>query len=272
MVSRAVDVMIGTESAMGFLGGSLSYGFLKRYWPGGEGVPMSQGDPYAESGRSKLKTQFGPGIFEELRGKVVLDFGCGSGRNAIELAQNGCTRVIGLDIQERHLEAARRAAEAAGVADRCRFSSSWTERADVILSTDAFEHFDDPGEILRIMRGLVKDEGYLLIQFGCTWYHPYGGHLFSVFPWAHLLFTERALIRWRSDFKSDGATRFCETAGGLNQISIHRWERLVAEGDFQFKTYELVPIRPARRFHCHLTRELLTSTVRARLVPRAAAR
>jgi hypothetical protein len=55
-----------------------------------------------------------------------------------------------------------------------------------------------------------------------------GGHLFSVFPWAHLIFSEQALIRWRSDFKSDGATRFSEVAGGLNQMTIRRFERLIA--------------------------------------------
>lgn len=252
---------------MGILGGRFAYWLLKRYWPGGEGVPMSQGDPYEAAGVSKLKTLFGPGVLEELRGKVVLDFGCGEGQNAVELAQSGCSRVIGLDILEDRLEASRKRAEAAGVQDRCVFTSSWTEPVDVVLSTDAFEHFEEPDKILRLMRGLVKENGYALVEFGYPWYHPYGGHLFSVFPWAHLIFTEAALIRWRSDFKTDGATRFHEVAGGLNQMTIRRWERLVADSGFRFQSYELVPIRAARRFHCRATRELLTSTIRARLTP-----
>ncbi len=250
---------------MGFIGGPLAYWFLRRFYPGGSGVPMSQGDPYARAGVSKIEKMFGPDVFDELRGKTVLDFGCGEGSNAIELAQCGCTRVIGLDVQERLLETARLRAESAGVADRCVFASGWSEPVDVILSTDAFEHFDEPERILQVMRGLLKPDGLLLVEFGYPWLHPYGGHLFSVFPWAHLIFTEAALIRWRSDFKSDGATRFHEAAGGLNRMTIRRWERIVSASGFKLLTYDLVPIRVARRLHCFVTREFLTSVVRARL-------
>lgn len=218
---------------------------------------------------SKLARGFGAGIFDELREKVVLDFGCGTGQSTIELARHGCRRVIGLDIQENHLETARLAAKAAGVEDVCTFASSWSEPVDVILSQDAFEHFESPAQILHIMRGLLKDSGYLLVNFGPPWLHPYGGHLFSAFPWAHLIFTERVLIRWRTDFKSDGATRFHEVAGGLNQLTLKRWEELVSKSEFVFKDYELVPIRAAKPFYCSLTREFLTSSVKARLTPRA---
>jgi SAM-dependent methyltransferase len=229
---------------------------------------MGSGDSYAPREGSRLIRDFGAGIFDELRGQVVLDFGCGTGENAIELAKNGCRRVIGLDIQEQFLEKARFDAKTAGVADVCVFTSSWCEPVDVIVSQDAFEHFASPAQVLRVMRGLIKDSGYLLVEFGPPWRHPYGGHLFSVFPWAHLFFTERALIRWRTDFKSDGATRFQEVAGGLNRMTLRRWERLVSQSDFAFLTYEPVPIRPAKRFHCFLTREFLTSSIRARLTTR----
>jgi SAM-dependent methyltransferase len=228
---------------------------------------MSQGDPYADAGVSKLGTIFGPGVFDELWGKVVLDFGCAEGRNALELARNGCRRVIGLDIQERFLEKARYRAKVAGLQDQCVFTSNWSEPVDVIVSTDSFEHFDEPEHILRTMRALLKQKGYLLVEFGYPWYHPYGGHLFSVFPWAHLVFSESALMRWRSDFKTDGAKHFNEVAGGLNQMTIKRWERLVKNSGFRFLTYELVPIRAARRLHCGFTREWLTSIIRARLAP-----
>lgn len=252
---------------MGFFGGPLAYWILKHYWPGGKGTPMGSEDPYAKRGQSKLKVLLGPQIFDELRGKAVLDFGCGEGHNAIELAQSGCLRVIGLDIQEHFLQAAKARATALGLQDRCIFTSQWTEPVDVILSTDAFEHFAQPDQVLQVMRSLLKPNGYVLTAFGPTWYHPYGGHLFSVFPWAHLIFTESALIRWRSDFKTDGATRFHEVAGGLNGMTIRRWERLVKESGFRFLSYELIPIRAAKRFHSRLTREWLTSMVRARLAP-----
>ena len=252
---------------MGLIGGQFGYRLLKRYWPDGKGIPMNQGDPYARRGISELKAILGPTILNELRGKVVLDYGCGEGANALELAQSGCARVIGVDIQEHYLKEASNRALALGVQDRCTFTSYWSEPVDVIISTDAFEHFADPDKILRLMRRLLKPNGYLLTAFGPPWHHPYGGHLFSVFPWAHLIFTESSLIRWRSDFKTDGAKRFHEVAGGLNGMTIRRWERLVAGSDFKCTSYELIPIRPAKRLHCRLTREWLTSLIRARLAP-----
>ena len=70
-------------------------------------------------------------------------------------------------------------------------------------------------------------DGEIWISFAWSWYHPYGGHLFSIFPWAHLVFSEECLIRWRANFKDDGATRFSEVSGGLNQITIAQFEKLI---------------------------------------------
>jgi SAM-dependent methyltransferase len=50
----------------------------------------------------------------------VLDIGCGAGRNAIPLAQEG-HRVTGIDRSPAMLEAARQGALRAGVSERCRF-------------------------------------------------------------------------------------------------------------------------------------------------------
>ncbi len=108
-----------------------------------------------------------------------------------------------------------------------------------------------------------------MISFGPTWYHPLGGHLFSVFPWAHLLFSERALLRWRSGFRSDGATRFREVEGGLNQMTIRRFEKIVEMSPFRFVEFEAVPIRKLRLFHNRLTREFTSAIVRCRLAKRS---
>ena len=77
--------------------------------------------------------------------------------------------------------------------------------------------------------------------------------------------------RWRSDFKSDGATRFNEVAGGLNQMTVRKFVNLVAASDFDIEQFRAVPIARLRRLSNPLTRELFTSTVRCRLVPRPAA-
>jgi hypothetical protein len=107
-------------------------------------------------------------------------------------------------IREDVLEIARRKAAVAGVSSNCTFTTSSAELADVVVSVDAFEHFEDPGEILRPMSARLQPSGEIVDSFGPTWYHPMGGHLCSVFPWAHLFFSEKALIRWRSTFRNDG--------------------------------------------------------------------
>jgi SAM-dependent methyltransferase len=250
---------------MGVIGGSLGYRLLRRISADGE-TGYCNGSAY--QGVSKIEKLLGKPIWKQTKDKVVIDFGCGDGTDAVEVAERGARKVIGIDIRERALAKATQTALARGVAERCIFATQTDEKADVILSLDAFEHFDDPAAILRIMRKLVKDEGCVIAAFGPTWYHPLGGHLFSPFPWAHLIFTEKSLIRWRSDFRSDGATRFGEAEGGLNQLTIRRFKKIVEESDFKFAEFEPVPIRKLQLLANPLTREFTTAIVRCKLIPR----
>ena len=248
---------------MGIIGGTAAYKMLKRISPTGDNRSM---DGSAYLGKSKLGTLLGPKIWDELANKTVIDFGCGEGGETIEIARHGIRKVIGLDIQEKFLEVAKERAKNEGIGEICDFAVTTNEKADVVVAIDSFEHFDDPSAILREMHRLLKPTGYVLAAFGPTWYHPLGGHLFSVFPWAHLVFTEKALIRWRSDFKADGATSFRTVAGGLNQMTIGRFERLVESSPFRFAEFETVPIRKLRLISNMLTREFSTAIVRCKLV------
>jgi len=222
------------------------------------------GSAYAN--RSKLRVLLGDDLLAHVRGATVVDFGCGSGTEAIELAQAGAKQVIGVDIQEEFLEEGRRRAAEQGLSDRVSFTAAPSGPADVIVSIDSFEHFGAPAAVLSSMHALLRPGGKVVASFGPTWYHPLGEHLFSVFPWAHLVFTEAALLRWRADFKSDGATRFGEVAGGLNQMTIARFERLVGESPFELAALEAVPIRRLRWLANRLTREVTTAIVRVTLV------
>ena len=252
----------------GIIGGILGYQMLR--YLGRDSARGNSCDGRSYRGRSKLEVLFGPQIWPEIRGKVVIDFGCGIGAEAIEIAQRGADRVIGIDIREKVLEAGKVSAERAGVSRRCLFTTQTTEKADVIVSLDGFEHYQDPERVLRIFRELIRPNGRVFISFGPPWFHPLGGHLFSVLPWAHLIFTEKALIRWRSDFKSDGATRFCEVEGGLNQITVRRFRTLLNGSEFEIERFEGVPIRKFRFLFNLLTREFLTSVVRCTLIPKRA--
>ena len=241
---------------------NLQYRALRKIAPAAP--QMMAGSAY--EGRSKIAISLGPEVLRSVQGKTVIDFGCGDGVATLDLARNGAKQVIGLDILQNALDKATSHAEDMGLGDRCKFSTSTETKADIIISLDAFEHFGDPAAILEIMHGLLAPKGYVMASFGPTWYHPLGGHLFSVFPWSHLLFSESAQVRWRSDIRTDGATRFSEVEGGLNQMTIKHFERIVSASKFRVETLEAVPIRVMNPIHCRLTREFTTAIVRVKLV------
>lgn len=71
-----------------------------------------------------------------LRGKNVLDVGCGDGANAVLLARLGAN-VTGIDISPKSIEIARSRAEINQVVKSCRFVCSPMETAD--LPADSFD-------------------------------------------------------------------------------------------------------------------------------------
>lgn len=249
---------------MGVIGGTLGYTLLTRIAPSEESGGLMTA-PYANT--SKVAALLGDRFFDEIQGKTVLDFGCGPGNEAIEIALHGARRVLGVDIRESFLETARARAREAGVSDRCVFTVTPEEPADLVVSLDSFEHFDDPAAILRIMDSYLAPHGKVIASFGPPWLHPLGGHLFSVFPWAHLVFTERALLQWRKRFRPQQKARTI-TECGLNKMTVGRFERLVAESPFRFERCEIRPIRGYRWLSAPILREFGTSVVICTLVKR----
>ncbi len=258
---------LATLIFMGFLGGKLGYRILRKIAPKeGRLVREASNNSVPEAGVSEeLLHFFGEDFFDIIQGKSVIEFGCGEGREALEMVKMGAAKVIGLDIQEKRLEFATNQAKESGVEDRCEFVRETDEATEIIVSKDAFEHFSNPAAVLGKMRKLLRPGGVVLASFGPTWLHPRGGHLFSIFPWAHLIFTEKALIRWRSDFKKDEATRFSEVEGGLNQMTIAKFEKIVEDSPFTLEKLEAVPIRGIKLLGTRPLREFGASIIRCRL-------
>src|SRR6266481_2130947 len=115
----------------GVLGGRLGYHLLRRIAGAPGDGECCSGGAYAQ--RNKLEVLLGPDIWTHTEGRTVIDYGCGAGEEAVEIARRGAKRVIGIDIRENLLAEARRAAQMAGVADRCVFDRRTDVTADVIL-------------------------------------------------------------------------------------------------------------------------------------------
>ena len=57
-----------------------------------------------------------------------------------------------------------------------------------------------------------------------------------------------------------------EVEGGLNQMTIHWFLKLVEQSGLQQDSLDLIPIGPLRFLQNRLTREFFTSSVRCRLI------
>lgn len=91
---------------------------------------------YSPPLRRKFHQEFCFLVMGSLRGKSVLDVGCGDGSNAVMLAQLGAS-VTGIDISPKAIDLARKRAEINGVKDSVRFCCSPLETAD--FSQNSFD-------------------------------------------------------------------------------------------------------------------------------------
>ena len=76
----------------GIIGGEIGYRILKAVGKKDVGDVAT-----AYIGVSKLDKLLGDQFWKEIEGKTVIDFGCGFGDDAIEMAERGAKRVIGID-------------------------------------------------------------------------------------------------------------------------------------------------------------------------------
>jgi SAM-dependent methyltransferase len=91
----------------------------------------------------------------------ILDAGCGSGRNMVELSEFGTA--VGLEPSPRGAEVARarRVGEVVvATIDKMPFDAS---RFDIITCLDVLEHIEDDREALRELRRVARPGGVLLI-------------------------------------------------------------------------------------------------------------
>ena len=95
---------------------------------------------------------------QPLRGRSLLDAGCGGGRYAIPAAKAGASAVLGIDFSETMLALAREKAAAEGVGDVCRFevgdllSSAVPEKSfDYSIAIGFFDYQQDPEAALRAL-------------------------------------------------------------------------------------------------------------------------
>ncbi len=105
----------------------------------------------------------------DVRGKKILDVGCGSGVYSVDFARRGAGRVVGVDFSGNMLQLARQEAEQHGVADRCEFiqadfmALNLEEKFDVSVAMGVFDYVPDQVTFLRKMVALTT--GKVIVAF-----------------------------------------------------------------------------------------------------------
>ncbi len=100
------------------------------------------------------------------RSAAVLDLGCGSGALLAYLGQRGFSHARGVDISAEQVELARRRGVAAEQHDALAFLAANSERFDVVVVVDVFEHFtrDELSQLVRRLFSALKPQGRLIVQ------------------------------------------------------------------------------------------------------------
>lgn len=107
-----------------------------------------------------------------LKGKTILDLGCGYGNNCIDFIKKGALSVVGIDISHKMLEVARKENPNELVEYMLMDMNEigiLTQKFDLVFSSLAFHYVKDFKKLLYDIRVLLNDGGILLYSQE----HPY---------------------------------------------------------------------------------------------------
>ena len=120
---------------------------------------------------SRVKNAFIRELLGDLKGKVVLDYGCGAGMFTVYAALQGARRVLGVDAEETALSTAKYFAAKEGVQGTCGFIRSdrfppfrSIGSFDVILIKDVIEHVPDDQALLDAAAHSLVPAGRLVLS------------------------------------------------------------------------------------------------------------
>ncbi len=140
--------------------------------------------------------------WERVKGKRVLEFGCGAGPLARMCAERGAASVIGADLSKVMIARAKDRYKDSNLPieficepDAARISLP-DNSVDIIFCFDVMEHIMEYEAIAKEWRRVLAPGGRILIWWQ-AWRHPYGHHLYTMIPlpWVHMLLSDAGLFR-----------------------------------------------------------------------------
>lgn len=104
-------------------------------------------------------------LIPDLKGKRVLDLGCGYGENCKVFAEMGASYVLGIDLSEKMLEVARRENAHPQVDYRVMNMEdihTLRDQFDIIISSLALHYIHDFDGLVQKVSALLTDSGYFI--------------------------------------------------------------------------------------------------------------
>jgi 2-polyprenyl-3-methyl-5-hydroxy-6-metoxy-1,4-benzoquinol methylase len=96
------------------------------------------------------------------RNSKILDCGCGIGIAGVALQENGFKNIIGIDIDEKNVNIAKKFYKVYRMdLEKIEFKS---KIFDVILALNVIEHLNHPGKFVNSIKKILKSSGYLIFS------------------------------------------------------------------------------------------------------------
>lgn len=190
---------------------------------------------YFEKGRKdniKFWSRFDHG--PRLNGATVMDVGCGHGRLCIDMALEGASKVIGLDINPHLIRFAQEILERrfSHLMDTVEFINSDIQNYhqemtfDYIVSKDTFEHIIDLENVIEEMATRLQPGGAVYAGFGPLYFSSRGDHRRTKInlPWGHLIVPESLILKRLNRNRTDQVKSIQDL--GLNKLKLKDYESL----------------------------------------------
>ena len=181
------------------------------------------------------------------KNKRILDFGCGHGSLALEIAALGAKKVIGIDLNIDLISFAKGNLDQnfPVLKDKVEFEvidllkTDKFKDIDYIVTKDTFEHTLNLDKILEKFHQILKKDGKAFVGFGplYNFYNGDHGRTEAYLPWFHIIIPEKILInRLNKKYKKNF---FKVEDLGLSKYSFKDYIRIFEKSKFKvtyFKT------------------------------------
>lgn len=184
--------------------------------------------------------------FNDFKDKTVLDIGCGHGALSVNIARLGANRVVGIDVDRSRIEFAKRIQKSKYPEygsiinfEHCDLASI-SEKFDVAISKDSFEHIGDLPAVMRGIAARLKEDGLLLAGFSPLYFSPFGDHgryLGSLrLPWLPVILPEPILFFLASHIRKIDVRSAADV--GLNKLTPKQFRKIVSDQGWMPVTLE----------------------------------